>query len=150
MKKLDKQIVKAAFIGIALMGIGTLKGAADFHDIAPGSYSTMINGAITSANPLPYKLRANVRITAYSSRVEETKPGDPFTTASGIRVHDGTVAANWLPFGTKVRIPKLFGNKVFTVEDRMAKKNSEKMDIWFASTNQALRFGVNTANVEIL
>ncbi len=30
-----------------------------------------------------------------------------------------TIAANFLPLGTRVRFPKLYGSKVFTVRDRM-------------------------------
>ncbi|OGE84688.1 MAG: hypothetical protein A3B23_00870 [Candidatus Colwellbacteria bacterium RIFCSPLOWO2_01_FULL_48_10] len=93
--------------------------------------------------------RNNVKITAYSSRVQETDD-TPFITASGKHVRDGIVAANWLPFGTKVRIPELFGDRIFVVEDRMHRRNSEKLDIWFESTRAAMYFGVKTARVEIL
>ena len=60
------------------------------------------------------------------------------------------VAANWLPMGTKVRIPAFFGDKIFVVEDRMHARNAEKLDIWFASTDAARNFGVKIATVEIL
>jgi 3D (Asp-Asp-Asp) domain-containing protein len=56
-----------------------------------------------------------------------------------------------LPFGTKVMIPKLYGNKVFTVEDRMASyKSNYHIDIWMPSKPLALNFGIKTAKVEIL
>lgn len=32
---------------------------------------------------------------------------------------EDTIAANFLPLGTKVRFPELYGDKVFTVRDRM-------------------------------
>lgn len=98
------------------------------------------------------KQNANVRyhvITAYSSTVWETD-SSPFITAAGTHVRDGIVAANTLPFGTKIMIPDLFGDKVFTVEDRMAKKNQHKIDIWFPTTHEARQFGVRQAQVLVL
>ncbi|KKR10395.1 MAG: hypothetical protein UT37_C0002G0004 [Parcubacteria group bacterium GW2011_GWA2_39_18] len=91
----------------------------------------------------------SLTITAYSSEPEQTD-NDPFITASGKSVRSGIVAANFLPFGTKIKIPEIFGDKVFTVEDRMAKKHPDKIDIWFSSEMEALRFGVRTADVVIL
>lgn len=88
-------------------------------------------------------------VTAYSSTPEQTD-SSPFITANGQTVKDGIVACNFLPFGTKVRFPELYGNKIFSVEDRMAAKNSHKVDIWFPSTWQAQSFGIQSAKVEIL
>jgi len=90
-----------------------------------------------------------VTVTAYSSRVDETDE-DPYTTAAGTKVRTGVVAANWLPLGTKVRIPRIFGDQVFTVEDRMARKHQNKLDVWFPRTEDAVRFGVRITRVEIL
>ena len=78
--------------------------------------------------PAPKTLK--VVLTAYSSTADQTD-STPFITASGSHVRDGIVAANFLAFGTKVKIPEIFGDKVFTVEDRMALKHSDKIDIWF-------------------
>lgn len=88
-------------------------------------------------------------ITAYSSTIWETDDS-PFITASGKYVRDGIIAANTLPFGAKVMIPDIFGDKVFTVEDRMATKNYHKIDIWFPSTREARHFGVKKAKILIL
>jgi len=94
--------------------------------------------------------RIKMIITGYSSTVWETQ-GDPFITASGSRVRDGIIANNLLPFGTKVRIPSLFGDKIFVVEDRMnSKKGYYHADIWFPSRQQALEFGAKTAEIEVL
>lgn len=88
-------------------------------------------------------------VTAYSSSVDETDD-TPFITASGNYVRDGIVAANFLPFGTKVRIPELFGERIFTVEDRMRKAYSDRVDVWFASKQEALNFGYKIAKIEVL
>jgi len=88
-------------------------------------------------------------VTAYSSSVNETDD-TPFITASGERVRDGIVAANFLPFGTKIRIPEIFGNKIFVVKDRMASKHAEKVDIWFETKALAKAFGKKKLIVEVL
>jgi len=88
-------------------------------------------------------------LTGYSSTADQTDD-TPFITASNTRVRDGIVAANFLAFGTQVKIPAIFGDKVFTVEDRMAKKHNDKMDIWFSERYLAKNFGVQEAEVLIL
>ena len=93
----------------------------------------------------------HLKITAYTSLPNETKSyGSPFITADGSYVHDGVVATNLLPFGTKVMIPSLFGNKVFTVDDRMSSKLMNNMDIWMTTYGKAIVFGVHYADVVIL
>lgn len=91
-----------------------------------------------------------VVVTAYSSTPQETW-GDPFITASGLRVNDGIVANNSLPFGTKIRIPDIYGDKIFVVQDRMhSRKPSYQIDIWKSSTQDAINFGVQKTYIEIL
>lgn len=90
-----------------------------------------------------------VVLTGYSSTFDQTDD-TPFVTASNTRVRDGIVAANFLAFGTKVKIPAVFGDKVFTVEDRMAKKHNDKMDVWFPERHLARNFGIKEADVIIL
>lgn len=88
--------------------------------------------------------------TAYSSTPEETD-GDPFITAASTAVRDGIVANNLFPIGTKIRIPALYGDKVFVVEDRMSKKKGYyHIDIWFPSHAAAENFGAKLLYVEIL
>jgi len=90
-----------------------------------------------------------VLTTAYSSTFDQTD-STPFITASGTKVRDGVVACNFLKFGTRVRFPELYGDKVFVVEDRMARKNDHKIDIWFASRDQAKQFGIKQIKIEVL
>jgi 3D (Asp-Asp-Asp) domain-containing protein len=94
-------------------------------------------------------VRREVIVTAYSSTVDQCDD-TPFITAKGTRVRDGIVAANWLKFGTKIRLPEFSGDKIYVVEDRMAKKNSHKLDIWMESRELALQFGVRRLTVEVL
>jgi len=89
-------------------------------------------------------------ITAYSSTPWQTDD-DPNITASGKWVREGIIANNLLPFGTKVRMPEIYGNKVFVVEDRMhQRKGYYHIDIWFPSYQEAINFGAKRTNVEIL
>jgi len=94
--------------------------------------------------------KINVVITAYSSTIGETDD-TPDITALGTHVRDGIIANNSLPFGTKIRIPELYGDKVFTVEDRMSwKKGDYHFDIWFPSHEEAENFGAEWTYIEIL
>ena len=94
-------------------------------------------------------VRRGVIVTAYSSTPDQCD-ASPFITAKGTHVRDGIVAANWLKFGTKVRLPEVYGDKVFVVEDRMAKRNSYKLDVWMETRTEALQFGVKRLTLEIL
>ncbi len=95
------------------------------------------------------KIQKTMRVlaTAYSSTVDQCD-STPFITANGMHVHDGTLAANFLKFGTKVRFPALYGDKVFTVEDRM--KSNYKVDLWFPTRQEAKNFGARWVEMEIL
>ncbi|MGC8776276.1 MAG: 3D domain-containing protein [Minisyncoccia bacterium] len=88
-------------------------------------------------------------VTAYSSSPDETD-ADPFITASNTLVRDGIVATNVLPFKTKIKIPKLFGDKIFTVEDRMHQRKTNIVDVWMESKEKALNFGAHYVEVFIL
>lgn len=89
-------------------------------------------------------------ITAYTSTPDQTD-NSPFIAASGKYVYDGMIAANWLPFGTKVKIPSVYGDKMFTVDDRMNPRYGHgRMDIWLdAPRSEAIKFGVKVVDVEV-
>ena len=152
MNRIHKHITLTLIVvGLVVSNLGAMRGAADYHYVVEEESINIANSSIRVENSLAKKanIKPNVYITAYSSRVQETD-STPFTTASGTRVRDGVVAANWLPIGAKVKIPTLFGDKIFVVEDRMAPKNAHKLDIWFSTTKAAMRFGIKRARVEIL
>jgi len=94
--------------------------------------------------------RIKVVTTAYSSTTCQTD-NTPFITASGSYVKDGIVANNLLPFGTKIRIPELYGERIFVVEDRMnQKKGYYHVDVWFSSYWEAKCFGAKNTYIEII
>lgn len=94
-----------------------------------------------------------VVLTAYNSEAAQTD-GDPCSTANGFNVcqHgiEDTVAANFLPMGTKIMIPELFGDRIFVVRDRMNKRFSNRVDVWMIKKSDALRFGVKQAEIVVL
>ena len=90
-----------------------------------------------------------VSTTAYSSTPDQTDDS-PFITALGTRVRDGIIATNFLPFGTKIKIPQLYGDRVFVVEDRMNRRYWYTIDVWFPDRAGALEFGFKVVKIQIL
>jgi 3D (Asp-Asp-Asp) domain-containing protein len=93
-----------------------------------------------------------VTLTAYSPTVEECGP-DPFTTASMTKVRPGIVAVSrdlyeqgWV-FGKKVYVK---GHGVFEIADLMSKRHTQRMDIFFPSTEDARQFGIKQTTVALL
>ena len=103
-------------------------------------YATNIHGEAEKEEVTPVKTMY-MDMTAYTSAPNETD-GSPFITADGSVVRDGIVATNALPFGTKVRIPSLFGDKIFTVHDRMNQRYYYRVDVWMTTKKEAFAFGV--------
>lgn len=102
--------------------------------------------------PLPAqkaKRTYQVSLSGYSSTPDQTDDS-PFITAKGTYVRDGIVAANFLPMGTAIKIPDLYGDKIFIVEDRMNKRYWYNVDIWFADRATALKLGRRTVTIEIV
>lgn len=113
-------------------------------------FENTIYSHFSNFSPSKEPIRIRAIITAYSSTPWETE-GDPFITASGERVREGIVANNFFPFGTKIKIPEIFGEKTFVIKDRMhPRKHPFHFDIWFPSFEEALKFGVKIATVEVL
>lgn len=92
-------------------------------------------------------------ITAYNSEVGQTDDS-PCTTANGFNVcihgKEDTIAANFLSFGSKVRIPDLFGDRVFIVRDRMNSRFHDRLDVWMINKMDAKKFGVRLAKIEVI
>jgi 3D (Asp-Asp-Asp) domain-containing protein len=97
----------------------------------------------------PSKKTIQIVVTSYNSEPGQTD-STPFITAFGTQVRDGIVATNYLPKGTKVRFPDLYGSKVFVVEDRMNIRYHKRMDIWSADKEFSRQFGARYLRMEIL
>jgi len=140
-------IIAGTVIGVCLLGIVMPQTTnANFLNNTYASY--VAKESAKEAQNVVKKIE--VVITAYSSTPEETDD-TPFITASGKTVADGVIANNMLPCGTKVKIPALYGDKVFTVLDRMNKRKSDyHFDVWLPSKDLAINCGVKTAEIEVL
>jgi len=88
--------------------------------------------------------------TAYSSDRYQTD-NTPCIPANGYDLcahfkqygYGNTIAANFLPLETQVRLPDLFGQQVFVVRDRMNERYGPgRIDIWMPSRESAQAFGV--------
>lgn len=111
------------------------------------------------ANSLPktnnwQTIRTSYRtLSAYNSE-EAQCDSTPCITANGFNLCEhgieDSVAANFLRFGTKIRIPDLFGERIFVVRDRMNKRYTDRIDIWMLEKPDAKKFGIKIAKIEIL
>ncbi|MBI2042065.1 MAG: 3D domain-containing protein [Candidatus Nealsonbacteria bacterium] len=132
-------------IGVGAQGLELKSPSLEF--LAIGGNSLLPSSIL----PEPKIIKTvKVVVTAYSSSVFETDD-TPTITASNTEVRDGIIANNLLPFGTKVRLPELYGDKIFVVEDRMnRRKGSYHFDIWFPSYREAKNFGAQNTYLEVL
>ncbi|MBI2042438.1 MAG: 3D domain-containing protein [Candidatus Nealsonbacteria bacterium] len=156
MPKLPKASAVLALSAVFILNFNVFTPKAD-HALSPeeavSGIITIEGTSLSPHSPLPEpKIRKTVKVivTAYSSTIWETDD-DPFTTAAGTYVRDGIVANNLLPFGTRIRIPDVYGDKIFVVEDRMnRKKGNYHFDVWFPSYWEAKNFGAKNTYIEIL
>ena len=91
--------------------------------------------------------------SAYNSLAAQTD-SSPCITANGFNLCEhgieDSIAANFLKFGTKVKIPEMFGDQVFVVRDRMNKKYNNRIDVWMKEKQDAKNFGVRVVKIEVL
>ncbi|MFA6406996.1 MAG: hypothetical protein WCW34_05820, partial [Patescibacteria group bacterium] len=81
----------------------------------------------------------------------------PCQTATGYDVCENyarygaanTIASNFLPLHTVVKIPELYGDELFVVRDRMNDRFYNRLDLWMPTKSQAVRFGVKYIKVEV-
>ncbi len=139
------------------------------NDKDEASHTLVHNGKLTicKLDKKAYEVVRTIKkavITGYSSAWDETTgiPGKPgFITASGFDLRElkdgeGVVANNYLPFGTKIRIPDLFGDTIFTVQDTGSPNHFStvnRFDVYFPGElgkKEAMKFGRPTAKVEFV
>lgn len=90
-----------------------------------------------------------ITTTAYTSRAAETDDS-PFVAAWGDQVYWGMVASNAFPKGTKIQIPDYYGDKIFTVLDRMNERYYYHLDIWMPALSDAQAWGSRYVKINIL
>jgi 3D (Asp-Asp-Asp) domain-containing protein len=148
-------VVLAGYILIPTTVDADVYTGPSYHDsdtvsliVASMQNETKSFGALPEAKEAEARELYTVPVTAYSSTVDQCDDS-PFITATGEHVYDGGIAANFLPFGTKVRIPELYGDKVFTVNDRMNSRYYYRADIWMETRQEAINFGLQTVTLEV-
>ena len=158
MTKYSQKIAYILLLGFVLVNPHPVSAAGETVD--PSFAASVMNAPVIDnttqiTNSLQPAAQAEERyttirtVTAYTSTVDQCD-STPFITANGTRVHDGIVAANWLKFGTRVRIPEMFGDKVFIVTDRMNPRFADRMDIWMDNYDNAIKFGTRHLTIEVL
>jgi 3D (Asp-Asp-Asp) domain-containing protein len=105
-------------------------------------------GALSPAQEREAARTYTIPMTAYNSLPGQTDD-TPYTTAMQTPTRHGVVAANFLPLGTRVKIPELYGDEIFIVEDRMNARYNLKMDIWMDDLGDARQFGLKTVTIEV-
>jgi len=144
--KYTKQVILGLLAAFLMANIQVKPALGDWPPDQKGQAANTVKAVKEVEKPVK---TMQIVVTAYSSTVDQTDDS-PFITASNTLVRDGIVASNLLPFGTKIRFPELNPKKIYVVEDRLAPKNSHKIDIWFPSTDLAVDFGVKVLTMEIL
>ena len=154
-----KHIQKHALALAAGLFLGAVLAMAGTKGLAQGVGNDSSRDALVSSSAFlpvvspetPEVVAETIRVvvTAYSSTPEQTDE-TPFITATGTWVREGIVAANFLPMGTKIKLPDLYGDQVFVVEDRMHPSKHFIVDIWFPDYWQALNFGAKRTYIEVL
>jgi len=153
------QIVKAQSLGKQRMLEVTMKSAQP-TDLLTKRFEEYENRLL----PLPIAPKKSSRstikpgeryvmATAYSSTVGQTD-STPCITANGFNVcqndRENVIAANFLPFGTKVKIPDLFGDRVFVVQDRMNRRYYYRIDFWMTDRSRAINFGKRYVKIQVV
>lgn len=148
------RIIIVIFVIASLAMPHAIKADAGAPEAKITSPTLVKNGRLTicKLDKSSYEVVKTVKmmVTAYSSTPDQTDD-TPFITASGKKVTDGIIANNMLPFGTKVRIPELYGEKIFVVQDRMhQRKGRYHADIWFQDHQEAKEFGAKITTLEVV
>jgi 3D (Asp-Asp-Asp) domain-containing protein len=158
-KKLLFVLIFVIIFDFSMFPFPTLAGSEIKEEIASGTLiesvaeENITNAYLPENIDLKAKYTVNTTITAYNSDIYQCDDS-PCITANGFDVckHgiEDTIAANFLKFGTKVKIPDHFGDRVFIVRDRMNRRYTNRIDIWMLEKQDAKKFGIKRARIEIL
>ncbi len=157
------EAVHDVFLSLAQDSVDARVTAAQAATVA-ANRAEAIAAATTTTNAssvASYRSRANtavVRATAYNSFSNQTD-SSPFITATGTRTRPGVVALsrdllNQFPYGTRIMIEDLSGRynymlrgRVFIVEDTMARRKNNSLDIWMSTRSEALNWGARSIRI---
>lgn len=161
---LPDSIIASAAVQDVLSSLSTLQDsqATDAAQVRAGTVALAEANDRAAGDTVAYAAVrgkvAIVRATAYNSVPGQTD-STPFITATGTRTRPGVVALSrdmlrQFPYGTKVTIEDLSGRyssqfrgRVFIVEDTMAARKTNSLDIWMSSRGDAMRFGARQIRI---
>lgn len=166
LKKNAKDVAVGLVSGIVIANVFFLNSASADADTGPrypdaatvalliGAMQNQLRpfGDLPVSDDAPPRRLLTVPLSAYTSDAAQTD-STPCIAARGFDLcaHDeeDVIAANFLPMGTKIRIPDLYGDRVFTVVDRMNKRYDQHIDIWMREEADAKSFGLQRATIEV-
>jgi len=155
-KIIDRQTASvwlaAPVVTVALV-LGSYPGIAAAPD-GIGDYPDAVQRQADLRASAPKVVRRfKVVVTAYNSVPEQTD-STPCLTANGYDLcaanEENVVAANFLRFGTRLRLPDYSEEKIYTVQDRMHPRFARRLDVWMRDRESAKQFGAQHLTVEIL
>lgn len=160
-KKYTKQAV--GLLALASLFIGMMPVQAvnlETKRVIISSFPLQLSNTVEAAEePIPFPEAENraplktivATATAYNSLAGQTDstpciPAMPKFDLCKFYEENGfgnSIAANFLPLGTQVKFPELYGDKIFVVRDRMnARYGYGRVDIWMHEKADAKAFGV--------
>ncbi|MFZ2189353.1 MAG: hypothetical protein WA057_04970 [Candidatus Magasanikiibacteriota bacterium] len=157
--KMSISVAVAISVFVSALPIQTVEAQSiltPFIDIFRSDTSTEPVNFPIAEDKKPVKT-VEVVATAYNSLVGQTD-STPCITANGHNLckqyeeqgFGNTIAANFLPMGTQVKFPEIYGDKIFIVRDRMnARYGHGRVDVWLPEYSEAKQFGVKRIEMEI-
>ena len=144
-----RQAAAAALIGGAAAGLGIKKGLTQ-RDVSKPEQ------AVKSEQPVKAEQSAwqaiKMRVTAYCPCSKCCGTGSPGITASGHKIQSGdafVAADSRYSFGTEMIIPGYNNDQPVKVLDRGGAIKGNKIDVFFPTHEEALRWGVKNIDVKI-
>ncbi|MDF1497000.1 MAG: hypothetical protein P1P90_02975 [Patescibacteria group bacterium] len=140
---------------------GVAIGTFFFNYVSQGVDAKVLRTVNLSADTCALGIEPNqvikVIATAYSSSPAQTD-STPCITATGFDVcrnyalygSANTIASNFLPLHSIVKIPEIYGDQLFIVRDRMNPRYGRyNIDIWMPTYSEARRFGSRQVTIEV-
>lgn len=141
-------VLAVSYLALPLHADATVAQKAVSLEIQAMQNESKDYGAFPKSDVRGPSYTVTVQMSAYTSRPQETDDS-PFITASGTHVRFGVVASNMFPIGTRIKIPAMYGDQIFTVEDRMNKRYFKNVDIWMDDLAEAKHFGRRNVSIEV-
>lgn len=136
---------------LVCLSLPQISSFAKYYEKVNENYLTRIHNFVQK-RPKYNTEKLQLYVTAYTSSAAETD-SSPCIAASGFNLcennQENVVACNFLPIGTKLKIPEYDPETVFTVVDRMNERYNSRLDIWMKSHSKAKQFGVKYLTIEI-